>query len=64
MNTKFEEIVNVNSIGERENPISLNEILKKANDEHLTPSKQSRELVIALISKTTVCTRIMCLISG
>lgn len=48
MNTKFEEIVNVNSIGEKENPISLNEILKKANDEHLTPSKQSKERVLFL----------------
>lgn len=48
MNTKFEEIVNVNSIGAKENPISLNEILKKANDEHLTPSKQSKERVLFL----------------
>lgn len=46
MKTKFEEIVNVNAIGKAENPISLNEILKKANDEQLTPSKQNRERVL------------------
>lgn len=43
MKTKYEEIVNVNAIGKPENPISLNEILKKANDEQLTPSKQNKE---------------------
>lgn len=48
MKTKFEEIVNVNSIGNPENPISQNEILKKANDEHLTPSKQSNEKILFL----------------
>ncbi len=48
MNTKYEEIVNVNAIGKPENPISLNEILKKANDEQLTPSKQNRERVLFL----------------
>ena len=46
MKTKFEEIVNVNAIGKAENPISLNEILKKANDEQLTPSKQNKERVL------------------
>lgn len=48
MNTKYEEIVNVNAIGKPENPIFLNEILKKANDEQLTPSKQNRERVLFL----------------
>lgn len=43
MNTRYEEIVNVGAIGKAENPISLNEILKKANDEQLTPSKQNKE---------------------
>lgn len=46
MKTKYEEIVNVNAIGKAENPISLNEILKKANDEQLTPSKQNKERVL------------------
>lgn len=46
MKTKYEEIVNVNAIGKVENPISLNEILKKANDEQLTPSKQNKERVL------------------
>ena len=45
MKTKYEEIVNVNAIG-KENPISLNEILKKANGEQLTPSKQNKERVL------------------
>lgn len=48
MNTKYEEIVNVNAIGKAENPISLNEILKKANDEHLTSSKNNTERVLFL----------------
>lgn len=46
MNTKYEEIVNVNAIGKADNPISLNEILRKANDEQLTPSKQNKERVL------------------
>lgn len=46
MKTKYEEIVNVNAIGKAENPISMNEILKKANDEQLTPSKQNKERVL------------------
>lgn len=46
MNTKYEEIINVNAIGKADNPILLNEILKKANDEQLTPSKQNREKVL------------------
>lgn len=46
MNTKYEEIVNVNAIGKAENPISLNEILRKANDEKLTPSNQNKERVL------------------
>lgn len=46
MKTKYEEIVNVNAIGKEENPISMNEILKKANDEQLTPSKQNKERML------------------
>lgn len=46
MKTKYEEIVNVNAIGKAENPTSMNEILKKANDEQLTPSKQNKERVL------------------
>lgn len=46
MKTNYEEIVNVNAIGKAENPILLNEILKKANDEQLTPSKQNKERVL------------------
>lgn len=48
MKTKYEDIVNVNAIGKAENPISLNDILKMANDEQLTPSKQNKERVLFL----------------
>ena len=48
MKTKYENIVNVNAIGKAENPISLNDILKMANDEKLTPSSQNRERVLFL----------------
>ena len=48
MKTKYEDIVNVNAIGKQENPISLNDILKMANDEQLTPSSQNRERVLFL----------------
>lgn len=48
MKTKYEEIVNVNAIGKAENPISLNEILKKANDEQLTPSWKDKIRVLAI----------------
>lgn len=46
MKTKYEEIVNVNAIGKAENPIFLNEILRLAGEEELTPSKQNRERVL------------------
>lgn len=35
MKTPYNEIVNIASIGSQTNPISLNEILRKANDEQL-----------------------------
>ena len=38
MKTPYNEIVNIASIGSQTNPISLNEILRKANDEQLTPA--------------------------
>lgn len=46
MNTRFEDIVNVNAIGAAENPIKMNDILRMANDEHLTPAAQSKEKVL------------------
>ncbi|MCH5267099.1 MAG: hypothetical protein J1E62_02040 [Lachnospiraceae bacterium] len=46
MKTKYEEIVNVNAIGKSENPILLNEILRLAGEEELTPSKQNQERVL------------------
>ncbi|MDE5824717.1 MAG: hypothetical protein K2H91_08580, partial [Lachnospiraceae bacterium] len=46
MNTNYADIVNVNAIGRAENPVSLNNILKRANDEQLTPSKQNKERVL------------------
>lgn len=48
MKTNYSDIVNVNAIGKPENPISLNDILKLANDEGLTPSKQNKERVLLL----------------
>ncbi|MDE7308157.1 MAG: hypothetical protein K2N61_05745 [Lachnospiraceae bacterium] len=48
MNTNYSEIINTNYIGNTENPVSLNEILKKANEEHLTPASQNREKVLFL----------------
>ncbi len=48
MNTNYLEIINTNYIGSTENPVSLNEILKKANEEHLTPASQNREKVLFL----------------
>lgn len=46
MKTKYEEIVNANAIGKPDNPVSLNEILRMANDEQLTPSTQNKERVL------------------
>ena len=48
MQTQFNDIVNVPSIGEKDNPIALNDILKKANDEHLTPANKDAERVLFL----------------
>lgn len=48
MNTPYNEIVNVPSIGAKENPIALNGILKLANDEQLAPAKQNTERVLFL----------------
>lgn len=48
MKTAYNEIVNVPSIGAKENPISLNEILKKANDELMTPARNNTENVLFL----------------
>lgn len=48
MNTAYSEIINTNYIGTTENPISLNEILKKANEEHLTLASQNHEKVLFL----------------
>lgn len=48
MKTSYSEIVNENYIGKSENPISMNEILKKANDEQLQPSSSSLEKVLFL----------------
>lgn len=48
MNTAYSEIINTNYIGTTENSISLNEVLKKANEEHLTPASQNHEKVLFL----------------
>lgn len=46
MKTSYSEIVNENYIGKTENPIPMNEILKKANEEKLEPSSSSLEKVL------------------
>ena len=48
MKTSYSDIVNIPSIGKKENPIDLNEILKKANDEQMTPARQNLERVLFL----------------
>lgn len=46
MNASYSDIVNVPSIGSKENPIDLNTILRMANDEHMKPSKQNSDNVL------------------
>jgi len=46
MITKFEEIVDIKAIGMAENTRSMNEVLKKAKEEHLKPSMQNDEKVL------------------
>ena len=48
MKTAYNEIVNISSIGSQSNPISLNDILKKARDENLAPGAQNKERVLFL----------------
>jgi len=48
MKTKFEDIVNVNYIGREENPIKMNDILRMANSEQLTPARQNKESVLLI----------------
>ena len=38
MNTNYDQIVNVNSIGKKENPIAMNKILQMAGEENLKPA--------------------------
>ena len=48
MKTAYPEIVNQNYIGSTENPVSMNEILQKANEEEMTPSAQNKKRVLFL----------------
>jgi len=48
LKTKFEEIVDVKSIGIEHNPIKMNEILKKANEENLKPSSDDTDRVLLI----------------
>lgn len=48
MKTTYMEIVNGNYIGSVENPVDLNEILKKADKEGLEPSLKDKERVLFL----------------
>lgn len=46
MKTNYSDIVNVNAIGKEENPVKLNDILKMASEEQLTPSRHNKEKVL------------------
>lgn len=48
MNAQYSDIVNVNYIGKQENPISMNEILKLAQGESMTPANQDKERILVL----------------
>lgn len=48
MKTAYPEIVNQNYIGSTENPVFMNEILQKANEEEMTPSAQNKKRVLFL----------------
>jgi nicotinamidase-related amidase len=48
LKTKYEEIVNVQSIGKSDNPILMNDLLKLANNEQLTPASQNPERVLVI----------------
>ena len=48
MTTKFEDIVNVPSIGKVENPINMNNLLKMAGEEKIKPANQDAENVLLL----------------
>lgn len=48
MKTNYNEIVNVGSIGSQNNPISLNDVLKMANEEKLQQGSKNKEQVLFL----------------
>ena len=48
MKTKYEEIVNVKSIGSTENPIKMNDLLVLANNEQLIPASKNSESVLVI----------------
>jgi len=48
MKTKFEEIVNVSSIGATENPIKMNDLLVLANNEQMIPASKNSESVLVI----------------
>jgi len=48
LKTKYEEIVNVASIGKTENPLPMNDLLKLANAEQLIPASQNSERVLVI----------------
>lgn len=48
MKANFEEIVDVSAIGSKRNPIDLNELLARANNESLSPAVEDKERVLLL----------------
>ncbi len=48
LKTKYEEIVNVSSIGMTENPIKMNDLLVLANNEQMTSASKNSESVLVI----------------
>jgi nicotinamidase-related amidase len=48
LKTKYEDIVNLTSIGKAENPIKMNDLLPMANLEQLTPATNNAEKILVI----------------
>lgn len=48
MKTQYEEIVDVHSIGGKINPVDINDLLAKSNDERMQPASQDKDRILLL----------------
>jgi nicotinamidase-related amidase len=48
LKTKFDEIIDISNIGKLDNPILLNDLLKKANSEKVSPSSEDKDLSLLI----------------